>query len=287
MRAVAGAFRSRGYDEDFGRYMNLDAEMLPRLLAGARTDEQRGELTEQFAAANFNLGMTLVSSGDFAEAANYFQRTIELEPNHLEALINLGAVLGRNRSPELASKMLERAVELNPESIPARVNLAAALNASGEFEAAVPHYEAILSAEPNNAHSHAHLARSLIELGRIEPAAEHLKTAIRLNPQDVAATLSLAWLQATSPIDAVRDGGNAVTLAQRLHARSRGENLMVTDVLAAALAEQGDFASARDMMRDVAARLGERNASARLIFLARLKQYESRQPHRDEDGKYP
>jgi len=287
MRAVAGTFRSRGYDDDFARYMKLDAEMLQRQLAGARTDRERQELTEQFAAANFNLGMTLVSSGDFAEAANYFQRTIELKPDHVEALINLGAVFGRARNVDMAVKTLQRAVEVSPDSIPARVNLAIALSASGEFAATIPHYEAILSAEPNSANAHAHLARALIELGRIEPAAEHLKTAVRLNPHDFAATLTLAWLQATSPLDEVRDGASALELAQRLNSASRGENLMVLDVLAAAFAEQRDFESAKAMMRDAVARVGDRNASVRETFLTRLKQYEAREPHRDEDGKYP
>ncbi len=207
MRAVAGTFRDRGYDEDYARYMKLDADMLERQLAGARTDNQRQELTEQFAAANFNLGMTLVSSGDFTEAAGYFERTIELKPDHVEALINLGALHGRARNLDLAVETLQRAVELSPDSISARVNLASALSASGEFAAAIPHYEAILSAEPNSANGHAHLARALIELSRIEPAVEHLETAVRLNPRDFAATVTLAWLRATSPIDAVRDGG--------------------------------------------------------------------------------
>ena len=107
--------------------MKLDADMLERQLAGARTDNQRQELTEQFAAANFNLGMTLVSSGDFTEAAGYFERTIELKPDHVEALINLGAVYGRARNVDMAVKSLQRAVELSPDSIPARVNLASAL----------------------------------------------------------------------------------------------------------------------------------------------------------------
>jgi tetratricopeptide (TPR) repeat protein len=287
MRAVAGAFRSRGYDEDYARYMKFDADMLERQLAGARTDQERKELTEQFVAANFNLGMTRVSSGDFAEAGNYFQRTIELKPDHVEALINLGAVYGRARDVDMAVKTLERAVELSPDSIPARVNLASALAASGDFAAAIPHYEAILSAEPNSANAHAHLARALIELGRVEPAAEHLETAVRLNPHDFAATLTLAWLRATSPIDAVRDGGRALELAQRLNAASGSENPMVLDVLAAAFAQQGDFESAQATMRDAVARIGDRNPSVRQSFLARLKEYESHQPHRDEDAKYP
>jgi predicted Zn-dependent protease len=151
----------------------------------------------------------------------------------------------------------------------------------------VPHYEAILSAEPNNASAHSQLARSLVELGRIEAAAKHLDTAVRLNPHDYAATLTLAWLQSTSTINAVRDGRNAVTLAQRLDSASRGQNLMILDVLAAAFAEQGDFESAKATLHNAIALVGDRNPSVRQILLGRLKQYEAQQPHRDEDGKYP
>jgi tetratricopeptide (TPR) repeat protein len=287
MRAVANTFRGRGYDADFARYMKLDTEMIERQLAGARSDGERQELTKQLADSYFNLGMTLVSSGDVAEAANFFQQTIELDPNHVEALINLGGLLGRARSPELAVKALERAVELMPDSIPARVNLAAALTASGQFAAAVPHYEAILASEPGNASAHSQLARSLVELGQIESAARHLETAVQLNPQDFAATLTLAWLQATSPLDGVRNGESALKLAKQLQSTTGGQNVMVLDVLAAAQAEQGNFDAAADTIREAVARLGDQNPSVRQIFPARLKQYEANEPHRDEDGKYP
>ena len=267
--------------------MKLDADMIQRQLAGARTDGERQELTEQLADSHFNLGMTLLSAGDFAEAANYFQRAIELEPDHIEALVNLGGLFGRARNLEMAVKTLQRAVDLRPDSIPARVNLAAALSASDEFAAAVTHYEAILSTDPNNASAHAQLARCLVELSQIEFAVEHLRAAVRLNPNDFAATLTLAWLQATSPDEAVRDGASALKLAQQLHSASRGENLMVLDVLAAAFAEQGDFASAKATILDAETHLGDRNPSVRQILLARLKEYEANQPHRDDDGKYP
>jgi tetratricopeptide (TPR) repeat protein len=231
--------------------------------------------------------MTLAASGELADAVSYFQRTIELAPDHVEALINLGALYGRARNSELAVQTLERAVELSADSIPARLNLAVALTASGEFAAAVPHYEKVLSAEPANGGAHSQLARSLVELGRFEAASEHLEKAVELNPQDFAATLTLAWLQATSPIDAVRDGASAVRLATQLHSSTGGGNPMVLDVLAAAFAEQGDFESAKATIRDALARLGDANPAVRQTLSARLKQYEADQPHRDEDGKYP
>jgi tetratricopeptide (TPR) repeat protein len=287
LRAVARAFRDRGYDEDFTRYMKLDADVIHGQLARARTSQERQELTERFAAANFNLGIMLASAGEFTEAAGYFQQTIALEPDHVEALINLGAIFGRTQNLEMAVKTLKRAVELSPDSIPARVNLAAALTARGDFDAAVPHYEAILSAEPDNATAYSQLARSLVEQGRIESATEHLETAVRLNPNDFAATVTLAWLQATSPIDTVRDGANAQKLAERLQSASGGKNPMVIDVLAAALAEQGNFGSAKALIDNAIAGLGDRNPALRQTLLGRLKQYEAGQPHRDDDGKYP
>jgi tetratricopeptide (TPR) repeat protein/peroxiredoxin len=287
MRAVARTFRDHGYNDDFTRYLKLDAEVIERQLAAARTDQERQELTKTFAHSNFNLGMTLAASGELAEAVTFFQRAIELAPEHVEALINLGAIYGRARNSELAVQTLERAVELSPDSIPARLNLAVALTASGEFATAVPHYEKVLSAEPDNAGAHSQLARSLVELGRIEAASEHLEKAVELNPQDFAATLTLAWLQATSPIDAVRDGASAGKLAQRLHSATGGGNPMLLDVLAAAFAEQGDFESAKATIRDALARLGDANPAVRQTLSARLKQYEANQPHRDEDGKYP
>jgi hypothetical protein len=97
----------------------------------------------------------------------------------------------------------------------------------------------------------------------------------------------LAWLQATSPLDGVRNGESALKLAKQLQSTTGGQNVMVLDVLAAAQAEQGNFDTATATIRDAVARLGDQNASARQIFLARLKQYEAQQPHRDEDGKYP
>jgi hypothetical protein len=62
---------------------------------------------------------------------------------------------------------------------------------------------------------------------------------------------------------------------------------MVMDVLAAALAEQGNFDSAKALIGDAVAGLGDRSPSLRQTLLGRLKQYEAGQPHRDEDGKYP
>ena len=51
----------------------------------------------------------------------------------------------------------------------------------------------------------------------------------------------LAWILATSPDDSVRDGKQAVAVAQRLNAINDFANPYHLDIMAAAAAEAGDF----------------------------------------------
>lgn len=285
LRAVGSAFKRAGHEDDYAHYLQLDSEWMRRVKAG--TDQEHQALDAQVASDNFNMGLVLLSAGDASEALAYFRRAVQVQPDHVNALVNLGTLLARGGRREEAIGLLQRAVAADPASLPARSNLAGALNASGKFSEAVPHYQAILLAEPNHALAHSHLARSQLELGDLEAAAAHLRKAVELNPRDVAASLSLAWLQATCPVDALRDGASAMALAERLHQRLGGKDLMVLDVLAAAHAEQGDFAAAQTTLEEAIARLGSTNARIRATLLSRLAKYKGKQPYRDDDGKYP
>jgi Tfp pilus assembly protein PilF len=261
--------------------------MLQRQRAMARSVEQRRVLDAQYAAANYNLGLTRVSSGDHSEALVYFQRAVEVQPNHVDALVNLGALLARAGRAQKALVYFERAVAIDPDSLPARINLAAALNASRKYAVAVSHFEAVLAADPNHAQSHSQLARALLELGKIEAAAGHLQRAVELNPTDVAASITLAWLESTSPHDSLRDGAHALELAERLLTSGRVSRLILLDVLAAAQAESGNFAAAEATLSEAIRQLGDRNPSASQTLRSRLTEYQAGTPHRDADGKYP
>ena len=93
MRAVGRVFQENGYDEDYARYLQLDTELLARQRAQAQSDDERQQLDTQFAAANYNLALALLSAGNLGEAAAHFRRAIEVRPDHVEALVNLGSLL--------------------------------------------------------------------------------------------------------------------------------------------------------------------------------------------------
>jgi tetratricopeptide (TPR) repeat protein len=260
---------------------------MERQLALATSDQQRRQWSDQFATASYNLGLALVSSGDAAEAAEHFRRAVQIQPNHVESLVNLGALLARGGQTEQALEYLERAVGVDSSSLPARMNLAAALGSLGRFADAAEQYQIVITAQAENARAHAQLGRSFLELGKLELAQAALRRAVELNPKDFAASLSLAWLLATSTHDTQRQADEAVQLAERLKLSTSGRNPLVLDVLAAAYAEQGEFAKASATLDEAIQLVGRRNEALARLLRTRQEQYATQRPHRDPDGKYP
>jgi tetratricopeptide (TPR) repeat protein len=70
--------------------------------------------------------------------------------------------------------------------------------------------------------------------------------AIRLNPNDVDVYSELAWIQATCPDAQYRDGQKAFENASRAYQLDGGKHWRSLNALAAAYAENGDFAAARN-----------------------------------------
>jgi cytochrome c-type biogenesis protein CcmH/NrfG len=77
--------------------------------------------------------------------------------------------------------------------------------------------------------------------------AEYTK-ALQIAPENLAALSNLAWLLATSSDATLRNGSEAVQLAERADsASSRSDNHpTVLRILAAAYAEAGQFAEAKE-----------------------------------------
>ncbi len=285
--AVARLYRQNGYEEDYVRFLQFDAERIDRLREYAASDEQRSEIDRQYANAHFNLGLALSSADDFQNALVHFRSAVRVEPDHVEALINLGAMLAQQGDIQEAILTLRRAVRIDADSVPARMNLAAALGSVGNFGASLEHYRHVVKTAPETRNVHARLARALLEQDQAVEAVPHLVDAIKADGNDFPSTLSLAWLRATHPADSLRDGRQAVQLAGQLNATSRGRDPRVLDVLAAALAESGDFERARQMAAAALKRMGTGSSELKALMQARLERYQQAQPFRDHDGRYP
>lgn len=108
---------------------------------------------------------------------------------------------------------------------------------------------------------------ALLEKATSEPTAQNLNEA--------------AWLLATSPDPAVRDGTRALALARRACEESKWQDPASIDTLSAAYAETGDFAEAV-RTQERALRLGNLSAQERPAYENRLLLYRDKKPFREE-----
>lgn len=108
---------------------------------------------------------------------------------------------------------------------------------------------------------------ALLEKATAEPTAENLNAA--------------AWLLATSPEAAVRDGKRAVALARRACEQAKWQDPASIDTLAAALAEMGDFPEAM-RLQERALALDSLSAQERMAYESRLRLYRSKKSFRQE-----
>ncbi len=135
-----------------------------------------------------------------------------------------------------------------PDQPEAQYNLASALLRKGRIDEAIVHYQKALQLRPQSADIHANLGSALLAKARVRDAMAEYTKALQISPENVAALSNLAWLLATSADGSLRNGSEAVALAERAEsASSRSDShATVLRIVAAAYAEAGRFAEAKE-----------------------------------------
>jgi protein O-mannosyl-transferase len=202
------------------------------------------EAKPDYADAHNNLGLALFQEGKTDEATAQYRQALQIKPDHLEAHYNLGLALFQKGSMDEAIGQLQKALQIKPDYAEAHVNLGLALFQEGKMDAAMAHYERALQIKPDLAEAHNSLGLTLFQKGRMDEARSHYQQALRIKPDYVEALNNLAWLLATAPKVALRDGRKAVELAQRANQLAGEGNPVILGTLAAAYAEAGRFSEA-------------------------------------------
>jgi tetratricopeptide (TPR) repeat protein len=200
-------------------------------------------------AHNF-LGLVLVGKKEMAGAEAEFRKAIESDPNYPGVHYNLGrALMEAGRLPEAAAE-LEKAVAADPGNAEARTRLGYALMPQRRVDEAITHFEAAVKLDPNSAEAHFYLGSALCFMkGKPAEGLEHWRAVIALQPEFVPALSNAAWLMATHPDARVRNGGEAVKLAEQASRLTREQDASVLDALGAAYAESGRFPEAVEMAK--------------------------------------
>ena len=209
--------------------------------------EKALEINPADAESRNNLGVTLFGSGRVDEAVAHYREALKIRPDYAEASCNLANALLSKGDLDGAIAGYSACLALSPNQVEAQYDLASALLRRGRTDQAITQYKKVLELRPDSADAHANLGSALLAKGRVRDAIAAYRNALRISPENVPAQSNLAWLLATCSDPALRNGSEAVLLAEQADSESsQSENHpIVLRILAAAYAESGRFAEAR------------------------------------------
>ena len=190
--------------------------------------------------AHNNLGCILAEQNDLPGATAHFITSLKLNPRNVSAHCNFGrALLLKNNFPE-AEAHFRTALELKPDHGDTLRAYGAALADQGRKVEAVKLLRQARQLKPDPS-TRLQLAQLLSGLGRDAEAVAELRAVLTPQSDAIPAMQNLAWILATSPDEKVRNGSEAVALAERAWGLSADKSPQLFAALAAAYAEAGRF----------------------------------------------
>jgi uncharacterized protein (TIGR02466 family) len=139
----------------------------------------------------FDLALKNHQNNNLQDAQNYYQKVLELNPDHSQTLNNLGVIyqgLGENQK---AKEYYKKAIEINPNYTDPHNNLGIIFKALGDTQNAKDCYEKAITINPNFAEVYNSLGIIFMESKEYQKAKEYFKKAISINPNHANANNNL------------------------------------------------------------------------------------------------
>jgi tetratricopeptide (TPR) repeat protein len=223
-----------------------------------------------------------IQTSYWRDSETLFTHTLAVTSNNDVAENNLGIVFLRKGNLDEAISLLQAAVDLRPENSPAHENLAKALLQKGQVADALVHYRKLLELQPDNIEVHNIVGTVLIQQGRIREGVEEWQKVLVIQPDNGNAMSNLAWVFATSPDDSLRDGAQAVQLAEQAVRISGGRIPIIFRTLAAAYAESNRFSEAiQTAQRGIELANSQGNSGLATELQGNIALYQAGRPLRD------
>ncbi len=218
-----------------------------------------------------NQSLALMTDGQLDHAGTTLIKAIELDPNYGHAHFNLGVLRYRQRNYGAAVEHFSDALSTNPALTQAYLNLGTTYAEMGKFRAAIDVWKQLERIQPHNASLVFNIGLSWLRLGQDANASSALQKALDLEPNNRQAAIMLIRLLATSQQASVRDAPRAITIAEALYALSPHDPV-AADLLAIAFAADNNFDQARHYA-NVALKLGATDRQFVNQVQSRLNRY--------------
>ena len=142
-------------------------------------------------------------------------------------------------------------------------------------------FQTALALIPGSADAHYNLGKALVLTGRGAEGLDQWKQALQSQPDSLQVLNDMAWVLATSRDDRLRNGEQALLLAQRAAQLTSEQEPAILGTLAAVYAEMGKFDKAIELGQR-AAELAERQNKTALAqnLTEQLAMFRNRTPIR-------
>ena len=150
------------------------------------------------AAQNYySQGLAQLSRDDYARAASFFEKAVEIDANYAEAFYQAGFCYGMLARHTDALKFSKQAAKLRPEWAATFINIGASSFALGQFKDAAEAYRTATKLDTENADAQYALGLSLGRLNRADEEILAYKRAVALKPDYANAfeQLGLAYFK--------------------------------------------------------------------------------------------
>ena len=263
------------------------------------------------------LASTLDEAGEQQKALEEVQQGIQSDQTNADCHLLFGIMLGKRKEMDNALQEAKRAQQLAPENsstydllstclrgtghsdqamtverdalavspFDAELHYRAGLGAgeTGDFVYAVPQFAYALLLQPNHRGAADKLNLALTFIAKNPNAQQELASIARSAPDFPPLLNRLAWLFATAPDPALRNGAEAVRLAERACILTKRTRSNFAATLAASYAEAGRFSDAVATARAaIALAQAERDDSAAELGSRLLALFQAQQPYREK-----
>ena len=224
---------------------DLTKSCLPRRSASAKAGRPQ-KIIMSAAAAIVLITLSSLSwkqTTHWRDTEALWRHTLAVTPDSDVAHAGLGGILFVRGQIDESIDHYERALRLRDGNVAAHFGLGRALAAKQKTDPAIFHFQKALSIQPDNIGASNDLGVMFASKGEIREAISAWQQSLSFDPDNADAANNIAWVRATATDPDLRDGREALELAQRA-LRSGGENPVALRTLAAAQAENGQLAEA-------------------------------------------
>ena len=179
----------------------------------------------------FELAVQEHQNNNLQDAQNYYQKVLELDPNHSLTLSNLGVIFLGLGEHQKAKDCYKKVIELNPNFVNAHNNLGNILKELGEIEKAKDCYEKAISINPNYVNAYNNLGTIFKKLGEHQKAIGCYEKAIEINPNyadahhNLKATLNRKILLSKIEKAKKSQNRNTISFKKKIHKKLFGSDL--------------------------------------------------------------